>query len=306
MHAKIIRNTLPNNACSNFTHSLYNIEMNQNVVFFGSGWYTIPVVKKLIPLGLDLVVTTEKNPNSLFLKFCNENTIQTLSVSSAQELINHKSLIVNHSLAILASFGAIIPQSLIDTLPHGIINIHPSLLPKFKGPSPIQYTLLSGDPITGVSIIKLDNKVDHGPILAQQPYSLTGNETAEDLLSILFEIGADLTEDIVTKIQKGEKIAETPQDHSKEIWSHKIAKEDGRIDVNNLNAKPYTLNAMIRAYYPWPGVWLVAKIKNQETRIKLLPEGKIQVEGKKAMSYKDFINGFGEDGKEILAKLDLI
>ncbi len=171
--------------------------------------------------------------------------------------------------------------------------------------------------VTGVTIIKLDDKVDHGPILLQQPYNLTGNETSEDLLSILFEIGAKLTESIVIKIQKGEQLIETPQDHSKETWSHKITKEDGRIDINNLNAtlseangqaslKPYTLNAMINAYYPWPGVWLTVRIKNKESRIKLLPEGKIQVEGKNAMPYKDFMNGFGEEGKEVLTKLKLI
>jgi methionyl-tRNA formyltransferase len=287
--------------------------MNQNVVFFGSGWYTIPVVKKLIPLGLDLVVTTEKNPDSLFLKFCNENNLKTIQVSNASEIINQKSLIINHNVAILASFGEIIPQSLIDTLPHGVINIHPSLLPKFKGPSPIQYTLLSGDPITGVSIIKLDDKVDHGPILAQQPYSLTGNETAEDLLSILFEIGADLTEDIVTKIQKGEKIAETPQDHTLESWSYKIKKNDGYINISTLSSSELEIRNFklelarkVRAYYPWPGVWFIARIKDKELRIKLLPENKIQPEGKNPMSYKDFLNGYEEEGRNLLIKLGLV
>ncbi len=279
--------------------------MNQNIVFFGSGWYTIPVIKKLMPLGLNLVVTTEKNPDSLFLKFCTENRLKTISVGNSQELTNHQSILDSHQVAVLASFGAIIPQDIIDGLPNGIINIHPSLLPKYKGPSPIQYALLNGDTITGVTIIKLDNKVDHGPILSQKPYNLTGNETSEDLLSILFEIGSELIEDVVLKIMSHEELSETQQDHSQESWSHKIKKEDGKIDLENIPNKE-RLDCMIRAYYPWPGAWLVAKMKDKEIRIKLLPEGRIQPEGKNAMSYKDFMNGFGSEGKELLEKLNVI
>ncbi|MDO8269394.1 MAG: methionyl-tRNA formyltransferase [Candidatus Levybacteria bacterium] len=297
--------------------------MNKKIIFFGSGWYTIPVVEKLLTHGLDLVVTTEKDPSSPFLKFCKANNLQTLSVSSANDLINHESLIINHSFAVLASFGAIIPQVLIDNLPNGIINIHPSLLPKYKGPSPIQYALLNGETITGVTLIKLDDQIDHGPILAQKPYNLIGNETTEDLLSILFEIGGEMVEEIVTKLENNETVIETPQEHSKESWSYKLEKNSGYIDIASPEFKisnlKFKINDMIRAFYPWPGVWFVchralldhpelvsgsSKLDNKT--IKLLPEGRIQVEGKKPMAYKDFINGFGEEGKELLEKIHLI
>jgi len=169
-----------------------------------------------------------------------------------------------------------------------------------------------------VTFIKLDSEIDHGPIISQRPYNLNGNETSEDLLSILFEIGAEMVEEVVLKLENGETINETPQDHSKETWSYKITKEDGHIDINQLNAKRYELNAMVRAFYPWPGVWFrytLPVIARSETTkqsslenkiIKLLPEGKIQVEGKNPMTYKDFVNGFGDEGKEIIEKLGLL
>lgn len=284
--------------------------MKQNIVFFGSGSYTIPVVEKLAKHGLSLVVTTEKNPESKFLKFCSDNSIKTLQVSNAPDLINHKSLIINHDLAILASFGAIVPDEIINSFRHGIINIHPSLLPRWKGPSPIQYTLLNGDTQTGVTLIKLDKEIDHGNILSQTEYKLTGDETTQFLLDKLFSIGADLVEDLIVKLENGEKITETPQDHSKETWSFKITKQDGFIDLHSTSLKIENLKLkigrMIRAYHPWPGVWLIARIKNQELRIKLLPNQMIQVEGKNPMSYKDFINGYGEEGKALLTNLNLI
>lgn len=280
--------------------------MQQKIVFFGSGDFTIPVVQKLLPHGLDLVVTNDKTPNSQLAKFSSENNINVLTCSSSSDLVNHKSLIINHNLAILASYGAFVPKSIIDSFDNGIINIHPSLLPKYKGPSPVQYALLNGETITGVTLIKLDDEIDHGPILSQKPYNLTGNETSEDLLSILFEIGAEMVEEIVIKLENGETITQTPQDHTKETWSYKITKQDGFIDLSKLPTPNSQIKNMIRAFHPWPGVWFISRIKNQELRIKLLPEGRIQVEGKNPMNYKDFINGFGEEGKELLENLHLI
>ncbi len=280
------------------------------IVFFGSGWYTIPVMKRLVSHGLDLVITTEKNPDSLFLKFCKENNIKTISVSNSRDLINQEQVISSHQIAVLASFGAIIPASIIENLPLGILNIHPSLLPKYKGPSPIQYAILNGESITGVTIIKLDDKVDHGPIVAKQPYNLNGNETSEELLSILFEIGSELVEQLILKLNKNETITETPQDHNNETWSSKLSKEDGYIDLKspefNVTNLKFKIDNMIRGYYPWPGVWMEWESEDGEFKVvKLLPEKRIQVAGKRPMSYKDFLNGYGDKGRLLLSKLGL-
>ncbi len=280
--------------------------MQQKIVFFGSGDFTIPVVEKLLPHGLDLVVTNDKNPNSQLINFCKKNSVKILICSTAKELSTFNSQILNHNVAILSSYGAFIPKSTIDSFDNGIINIHPSLLPKYKGPSPVQYALLNGETITGVTLIKLDSEIDHGPILSQKPYNLIGNETSEDLLSILFEIGANMVEEIVIKLENGTTITETPQDHSKETWSYKITKQDGCIDLSKLPTSNSQLQNMIRAFYPWPGVWFTTSLNGQTKIVKMLPEGRIQVEGKNPMNYKDFVNGFGEKGKELLENLHLI
>lgn len=300
--------------------------MKPLIVFFGSGEYVIPVVEKLMPHGLGLVVTNEKNPNSALLKFCSENNIKTIVASTASDLINHQSSIIAHNVAVLASFGVFIPNEIISLFKHGIINIHPSLLPKYKGPSPVQYQILNGETTVGVTLIKLDSEIDHGPILSQRPYQLQGNETSEDLLSILFKMGADLVVEQIEKLENGEKLTETQQDHSKESWSYKITKEDGRIDLSKIPTSESDIGnwkleiaRKIRALYPWPGVWFRFTThttsshseRSEESRlsgkiIKLLPEGRIQVEGKTPMSYKDFVNGFGEEGKSLLEKLLLI
>lgn len=276
--------------------------MKQKIVFFGSDSFTIPVIEKLLSHNLVLVVTN--NTTGKIVEFCKEKNIPFV-VSSLKDLsVLEKIKEVNPTIAVLASYGAIIPESVINIFPNGIINIHPSLLPKYKGPTPVPAALLCGETITGVTLIKLDNEVDHGPILAQSPYNLSGNETAQDLLSILFEVGGALVEEQIIKLENGEALVETPQDHSQESWSKKIEKKDGMIDLSEI-PNPEKLNNMIRAFYPWPGVWFRTTLNGQKKIVKLLPENKIQVEGKNIVSYKDFINGFGEKGKEILEKLNL-
>jgi len=278
--------------------------MNQSIVFFGSGSYTIPIIEKLIPLGLDFVITTEKS--GPINDFCKTNNIQIISARSAKELTAISSKLSAHSLGVLASYGAIIPNEIINAFPYGIMNVHPSLLPKFKGPTPVPATILSGETKTGVTIIKMDEMVDHGDILAVKEYALKGDENARDLLESLFKIGAELIEDLIIRIEKGEELEKTPQDHSQETWSEKLTRESGEIDIDNLKAISYQLSAMTRAFYPWPGVWFKTKIKNKELRIKLLPNNIIQVEGKNPMSYKDFINGYESEGRELLEKLNLL
>jgi len=284
---------------------------NQNIIFFGSGDYTIPIVKKLLEHNLKLVVSIEKE--SKLEKFCKSKGIEFTTDNLKDENTKKRIQNLNPSVAILASYGAFVPKGIINKFKNGIINIHPSLLPKWKGPSPIQYTLLNSDTQTGVTLIKLDNEIDHGPIISQQNYELNGTETAKELLDILFSQGAEMVEKIIVKLENGEALKETPQDHSKESWSYKINKKDGEINLNSiptseLEIKNYKLEIArkVRAYYPWPGVWLKARIKNQELRIKLLPNSMIQPENKNPMNYKDFINGYGDEGERLLIKLNLI
>lgn len=272
------------------------------IIFFGSGYYTIPIVEKLNNHGLVLVVTTE--PQGEFINYLKKESINYIYSKLKDQKDIKQIEELKPDLGILASYGAIIPKEILNLFPKGILNIHPSLLPKYKGPSPVQFTILNGDKKTGTTIIKLDEKVDHGPIIFQEEISLFGNETLKNLTEKLFNLGAEMIIKIVRKIEDGLEVKETIQDSSTEIFTKKIEKKDGLINLDN-PPLPDLLERMIRAFYPWPGAWFHAKLNGAERIIKLLPNKQIQVEGKNIMTFRDFENGY-PDGQEILAQLSLV
>lgn len=276
--------------------------MNKRVVFFGSGDYTIPILQVLKKHNLVCVVTSEKGGK--VEAYAKQHNIPHLTTLFATQEEKQKIKELRPTLGILASYGAIIPQDVINMFPHSILNVHPSLLPKYKGPSPIQTTILNGDERTGVTIIKVDEKVDHGPIAYQVTVNLTGHETTEDLKRMLFKIGAELIDEIVKGIREGKSIKFDEQNHKNEIFTKKITKDDGKINLND-PPEAAVLKRMVRAYHPWPGVYFITTIGNSEKRVKLLPKNRIQVEGKNIMTLQDFINGYQEEGKRIIDKLSL-
>ncbi len=281
------------------------------IVFFGTGNYVLPILEVLkSDFELVLVLTTEKNDIEPVSKFCKKNGIKCISVSKFDH--NTKYLIQNTAATagVLANFGLIIPQEVLDIFPKGIINIHPSLLPKYRGPTPGQTAILNGDTKTGVTIIKLDKEVDHGPILVQEKVEILPNDTASTLYERLFKIGSQMLAKSLPMYLCGE-LKPTEQDHSKANFTKTLTRDSGFIDLNNQQSIINNqLHHMIRAYSLWPGVWLVCNSEKGEESslnnkiIKLLPDNKVQVEGGKPMSYKDFLNGYPE-GKEILQKLNL-
>jgi len=280
-----------------------------NIIFFGSSGYVIPIIKILQEnFDLKLVFTTEKNLTDAVPAYCIENKIPYLSVSSSKNLINHSSLIINHSfLGVLADFGLIIPKEILNLFPKGIINIHPSLLPKYRGPTPVQTAILNGDKITGVSIMKVDEKIDHGPILTQEKEQILETDTAESLYKRLFEKGANLLPEALNKYIEG-NLKPAPQNHEKATFTKPLTRQDGFIDISKLETRnsKLELERMIRAYFPWPGVWGKFKVQSSKFKVlKFLLEQKLQVEGKKPMSYKDFLNGYPE-AKELLRKISLL
>ncbi|MEK7518080.1 MAG: methionyl-tRNA formyltransferase [Patescibacteria group bacterium] len=289
------------------------------IVFFGSSKFVIPIIEVLRKnFDLSFIVTTEKEPTDSVPSYCAENKIPFLSVSNLSDpILNSKFLILNSQLGVLASFGAIIPKRILNAFPKGIINIHPSLLPKYRGPTPVQTSILNGDKTTGATIIKLDEEVDHGPIIVQKDAKILPNDTAESLHERLFRLGAGSIVQTIELYLKGE-ITPKEQNHSQATFTKRLTREDGFIDIQSPPSSQI-LDRMIRAYHPWPGVWTKLKmnpstslrLRGSDSRssgkklkiIKLLPENKIQVEGKRPMIYKDFINGYPE-GKDIFEKLE--
>jgi len=265
-------------------------------IFFGGSLLVIPIINVLkANFGLEYVVV--KNENDPLINYCNLNNID-FEINSNLKYAkknpwekNTQIFSKKADVGIVADYGVYIPKEVSSFYPKGILNIHPSLLPKYRGPTPVQSAILSSETKTGVTIIKIDSQIDHGPILAQKEYEIEKTETSFDLLKKLFNQAASLLEDTLPKYLSGNLIPK-PQDDSKATFTRIFVKNDGLVDLENL-PNIEKLDNMIRAFYPWPGVWTKTNVgKQNEKIVKFLPGNLIQVEGKKEMSYKDFLNGY--------------
>ncbi len=273
------------------------------IVFFGSSGYVIPVIGKLKKnFEIELVVTTEKKLEDPVISYCKKNQLPYLSTENLSDQdTKYKILNTKSELAVLADFGLILPNDILNSFELGILNIHPSLLPKYRGPTPVQSAILNNEKETGVSIIKLDDKVDHGGIFTQAKEEIMFSDTAQSLYERLFEIGSDLLYQNIKQYIKG-NLKLNVQSDEKATFTKLLTKNDGYFNLNNAPSLE-KLDLMIRAYFPWPSTWTRSMINGKSSIIKFLPEKKLQAEGKKPVSYKDFINGYPNLDKQLLALL---
>ena len=169
-------------------------------------------------------------------------------------------------LGIVAAYGHIIPQEILTIPKYGFVNVHPSLLPRWRGSSPVQYTILEGDEKTGVTIIEMTDKVDAGPVIAQEEIKIEGNETYEILHNKLAGLGADLLLETIPKWLSSE-IKPNPQNEVKATYAKILKKENGKI---NWEKPAEALEREIRAFYPWPGSYAIWENHGLLTKIKIL------------------------------------
>jgi len=212
----------------------------------------------------------------------------------------------NPYLGIIAAYRQIIPQALIDVFPAGIINFHPSCLPELRGPSPIQSAILQNKKTTGISLILIDNKVDHGPILAQKKIAILPNDNQVTLSQRLFKEGAKLIEKTLPRYLRGE-IKPYPQNHRRATYTPLLSRNDGFIKTKELKdavrvggEKAKLIEKKWRAYYPWPGIYTFLTLPPKPPqRVKILSlhlEGKklildqVQFEGRKPISWDKNLN----------------
>lgn len=279
--------------------------MKVPIVFFGASKYVFPILDMLrSEYDVRLVVTTEMDPLDSVPSYCKEHSIPFRSIEKFTGDLIQEIKDIEAPVAVLAFFGIILPESVLNIFPKGIINIHPSLLPKYRGATPVQTTLLNGDTVTGVSVMKLDEKMDHGPLLAQEEAEVLPEDTTITLYDKLFTKGAQMLSHALP-LYVNDNLPLTDQNHEKATFTKaKLTRLDGFIDINN-SPDPKLLHRMIRAYYPWPGVWTKMMVNNKEKIVKLLPDNMIHVEGKKPMSLKDFSNGYPEAKTELEKILNL-
>ena len=155
------------------------------------------------------------------------------------------------NVVLVAAYGLFLPDGILDMPPLGCLNVHPSLLPRYRGPSPVAEAILNGEVATGVTIMKVDSGMDTGPIIAQRESPIGDLETAEVLTARLFEMGAELLVDVLPQWAAGE-IQGRPQDESQASVTRRFKKEDGLIDWT---ADTDRIARLVRACQPWPGTY---------------------------------------------------
>lgn len=200
----------------------------------------------------------------------------------------------NVELSIVIAYGKILPETLIKKPKLGTINIHYSLLPLYRGASPLEQALLYGDTRTGVTIQQMKFRLDSGDIIAQKEIRVDINETKEILRENLINIGGKLLSEILPNIING-SIKNKPQDESLATYCTKIKKEDGQIDPNCNDIENYN---KYRAFFGWPGVYFFIQRYDKNIRIKITKAKyennsfiieRVVPEGKKEISYKEFL-----------------
>ena len=207
-------------------------------------------------------------------------------------------------IVVVAAYGKLLPKPVLELPPHGCLNLHPSLLPRHRGPSPVAAAILEGDQATGVSLMLLDEGMDTGPVIAQREYALTGEETSGELTGTLFDAGADLLAQSIVPWTRGELLAQ-PQDDAHVTVSRKLERADGLADWT-LPAE--TLAHQCRAYAPWPGLYSHWQGKT----LKLLEVARLPVAGRRDEPGKVVSGSSGSplavstgDGLLALARLQL-
>jgi len=186
---------------------------------------------------------------------------------------------------VVIAYGKIIPQNILDIPKLGTINVHPSLLPKYRGPSPIQSVILNQESETAITIMLIDDKMDHGPILTQTSIELDPGETSISLRSKVTELGAPLLIETIKKYV-ADKIKPQEQNHDKATFCKMLTKSDGQI---NWQRSAEAIDAQHRALIEWPGVYTTWARDDRPTIIKLhklkiadreIEPGKVEIEGK--------------------------
>jgi methionyl-tRNA formyltransferase len=303
------------------------------VIFFGTPNFAIPPLKALLKTDFEIVGVFTEAPRpvgrhqeilpSPVKIFAEKNNLPVFMPENAKSPEVAKQInALAPDVAVVTAYGQILPQELLKIPKFGFINIHPSLLPKYRGASPIQSAILAGEMETGITIMLMDAKMDHGPILAQEKIAIGDDEDTPSLLARTAELGAKILPRVIIDFVGG-KIEPKEQNHEAATFTKILKKEDGKIDWQKSAREIYN---QIRALRPWPGTWSIFKIKNQELRIKILdgrpikkslekieigtflktPDGrlaikcgddaliisKLQPEGKKEMSAAEFIRGY--------------
>lgn len=279
-----------------------------NIIFWGSSEFSVYCLEELKNSGYlpILIITTPDKPTGRGLKltanpvkiWAEKNKINCLTPTKLDLEFVSELQTFSDSLFLIASYGKIVPKNILELPKYGTLNIHPSLLPKYRGPSPLQEQILNDEKEIGISIMLIDEQVDHGPIIAQEKIEIP-NWPIDFINFEKITAGAGVK--IFIKILDPwlkKEIKPLEQNHPEATFTKKIKKIDGLIDIKNGN--PYQNWLKILAYADWPKVFFFVVrgdkknrviIKEAEYKDNNLIIKKVLPEGKKEMSYGDFLRG---------------
>jgi methionyl-tRNA formyltransferase len=306
-----------------------------DLVFCGTPRFAVPTLEALVRAGcpVRLVVTQPDKPRGRGLALAPSPVKQSalaldLPIAQPESIKNNDEFgaqltALQPDAIIVVGYGRIIPQWMIDLPRLGNINLHASLLPKYRGAAPIQWAIARGETMTGVTTMRIDAGLDTGDILLQKEIPVNAKDTAETLAPTLAAVGADLIVDTLCGLQAG-TITPRPQDHTNATLAPILRKEDGRIDFQR--SAPEVWNRL-RGFQPWPGAFTTFRGKNLHvwdaatSRHSLLPGDllvdndhlfvgcggstalallEVQPEGKKRMAVRDFVHGYRPQTGETL------
>ncbi len=313
--------------------------MKNKIVFFGTSEFAADILQALSKdpdFSIELVVTQPDRP------FGRSQTVtpppakraaETLGLPVEQpesvkgEDVAKKLEAVGATVFVVAAYGKILPKRILDIPPMGCVNVHGSLLPKYRGASPISEAILAGEKVTGNTIMLMDEKMDEGPILATGEVAIKDEDDTETLRARLAKAGAELLVPTL-KLYIDRHIEPKPQDHAQASYSHILTKDDGKIDWSKSAEQ---IERQSRAMKPWPGVYTTWKRGDKPLRLMfrkisvLSPDSKcdtsgkpgavcklndgtlgvncgkgsilierLQIEGKGEMEGKSFLNGYAD------------
>jgi methionyl-tRNA formyltransferase len=309
--------------------------MSLDLIFCGTPQFAVPTLEKLVDAGfrLHLVVTQPDRPKGRGLELVSSPVKQSakklnLPITQPDRIKTNDAFraqlaALQPDAIIVVGYGRIIPQWMLDLPPLGNLNLHASLLPKYRGAAPIQWAIANGETVTGVTTMRIDAGLDTGDILQQHELAIAPNDTAETLAPRLAAIGADLMVETLRGLQAG-SIRQRPQDNSKATLAPILKKEDGLVDFSRSASD--ILNR-IRGFQPWPGAYTkfrgkTLQIIHARPTIDAVPPAELradsnrllvgcahntslellelQLEGKRRTSAADFVRGYRPEPLEKL------
>lgn len=235
------------------------------IAFFSGSDFTLPLLQSIHEQGHVITLVTKDDTElrgkiyyNKLKQFALENNVRVWQPSKLKQIAQStlETELAGCELAIVASYGYIIPQGFLDFFRYGMINWHPSRLPHYRGPTPIQSAIANGDSTTAVTWIEMNTQMDAGPIIEQIEVAIDIEDTTASLLEKCIKIACESFESVLTKIivYSQQRNNFQQQDHSQATYTALLKKEDGIIDPTTLHAQQ--LRNLIRAYYPFPRVFI--------------------------------------------------